>query len=69
MTAVTDHCSRGSVARSVWDLADRDATRWIVPFGASGVPGDAHFEDQLPLWARGELIPVVTDWTQLTPES
>ncbi|MGC4807895.1 penicillin acylase family protein [Micromonospora sp. DT233] len=63
---VSDACWRGPVARYVWDLTDRAASRWVVPFGASGRPGDAHFDDQLPRWAGGELIPVVTDWRQLT---
>lgn len=67
LPGVTDVCTRGSLARYVWDLADRDNSRWIVPFGANGVPGTAHFADQLPLWAGGELIPIVTDWDQLTP--
>src|SRR5919106_463397 len=45
------------------------ATRslWIVPFGSSGVPGP-HFRDQFPLWRRGELVPVVTDWHELHEE-
>lgn len=55
---VSDACWRGPVARYVWDLGDRAASRWIVPFGASGRPGDPHFADQLPFWASGELIPV-----------
>ncbi|MGW1072864.1 penicillin acylase family protein [Streptomyces sp. NPDC002537] len=65
---LTDHSSRGPAARYVWDLADRDNSLWVVPFGASGVPGDAHRRDQLPLWLRGELVPVVTDWRNLTEE-
>ncbi|SNT28985.1 penicillin amidase [Asanoa hainanensis] len=55
---VSDACWRGPVARWVWDLGDRSASRWIVPFGASGRPGDPHYADQLPLWAAGELVPV-----------
>ncbi|MFT4044665.1 MAG: penicillin acylase family protein [Gordonia sp. (in: high G+C Gram-positive bacteria)] len=58
-------CNLGSTARYVWDLGERDRSRWIVPLGASGAPGTAHFEDQTPLWARGEYIDVVTDWSQL----
>jgi penicillin amidase len=65
----TDICMRGPVARYVWDLARREDSRWIVPLGASGVPGDPHQQDQLPLWVRGELAPVVTDWEQLTEET
>ncbi|MFF1403179.1 penicillin acylase family protein [Streptomyces sp. NPDC058294] len=65
---LTDRCARGPAARYVWDLADRDNSRWVVPFGADGVPGTAHHHDQLSLWLGGDLAPVVTDWTLLTPE-
>lgn len=65
---VTDHFARGPAARYVWDLADRERSRWVVPFGASGVPGDAHQRDQLALWLRGDLARVVTDWDRLTRE-
>ncbi|MGW6391796.1 penicillin acylase family protein [Streptomyces sp. NPDC055103] len=64
----TDRSARASAARYVWDLADRERSGWIVPFGASGVPGDPHHRDQLPLWLRGELAPVTTDWNLLTEE-
>ncbi|MFF3399612.1 penicillin acylase family protein [Streptomyces sp. NPDC002659] len=66
---ITDHSLRGPAARYVWDLGCRDDSLWVVPFGASGIPGDAHHRDQLPLWLRGELAPVVTDWNRLTEES
>lgn len=69
LPGVTDRSFRGPVARYVWDLHDRSNSRWIVPFGASGRPEDPHFASQLPLWAAGELIPVVTDWEQLTKET
>ncbi|WP_229688413.1 GNAT family N-acetyltransferase [Micromonospora yangpuensis] len=62
---VTDLAFRVPVARYVWDLHDRAASRWVVPFGASGVPGDPHHRDQLPHWAAGDLLPVVTDWGRL----
>lgn len=58
-------CSVGSAARYVWDLADRDRGRWIVPLGVSGNPRSPHFEDQAPLWARGELIDITSDWSTL----
>ncbi|WP_411111175.1 penicillin acylase family protein [Streptomyces sp. c-19] len=64
----TDRSARASAARYVWDLADRERSGWVVPFGASGVPGDPHHRDQLPLWLRGELAPVTTDWQYLTKE-
>ncbi|WP_231938570.1 penicillin acylase family protein [Arthrobacter sp. B6] len=69
LPGVTDRSFRGPVARYVWDLADRAASRWVVPFGASGHPDDPHFASQLPLWAAGDLIPVITDWGQLTKEN
>ncbi|MFI5631359.1 GNAT family N-acetyltransferase [Streptomyces sp. NPDC051664] len=65
---VTDRSARGPAARYVWDLARREDSLWVVPFGSSGVPGGAHHRDQLPLWVRGELVPVVTDWNLLHRE-
>jgi penicillin amidase len=65
---VTEEFLRGPAARWVWDLADREDSRWIVPFGASGDPRSAHFRDQFPLWRSGELVPVVTDWHHLQEE-
>ncbi|KON72788.1 hypothetical protein M768_19545 [Cellulosimicrobium cellulans F16] len=65
---ISDVCVRGSVARWVWDLDDRGASRWGVPFGASGDPRSPHFADQLAAWADAETVPVVTDWTLLRHE-
>jgi penicillin amidase len=65
--ALADECSRGSVARYVWDLADRTAGGWVVPTGAVGLPVDPHHHDQLALWAEGALAPIVADWDRLTP--
>ena len=66
---LTDLAARGPAARYVWDLARREDSRWVVPFGASGVPGSPHHRDQLPLWLGGDLVPVVTDFEQLSKES
>ncbi|MBC9820669.1 penicillin acylase family protein [Terrabacter sp. MAHUQ-38] len=55
---VTDRCYGGPAARYVWDLADREASRWVVPFGTSGDARDPHFADQTPAWLRGDLHPV-----------
>ncbi|MGW0567407.1 penicillin acylase family protein [Streptomyces tauricus] len=46
----------------------RRAVLWVVPLGAHGTPGHAHHRDQLPLWLRGELAPVVTDFALLAEE-
>ncbi len=48
----------GPVARYVFDLADWDNSRWIVLHGASGAAGHAHYQDQNPLWAKGEMVPM-----------
>lgn len=69
MPGVSHLSFRGPVARYVWDLSDRRQSRWIVPFGSAGNPGSPHFLDQLPLWAAGELLPVITDWDRLTQEA
>ncbi|GEA86946.1 penicillin acylase family protein [Cellulomonas cellasea] len=66
--SLTDRAWRGSVARWVWDLADRERSRWGVPFGASGDPRSPHFTDQNALWAQAATVEVVTDWDRLTPE-
>ncbi|MEU9368433.1 penicillin acylase family protein [Streptomyces avermitilis] len=66
---LTDLSARGPAARYIWDLARREDSRWVVPFGASGVPGSPHHRDQLPLWLKGDLAPVVTDWEHLTKEN
>ena len=58
--AISDAATRGAVARYVWDLADRGAGGWVVPTGASGLPGP-HYDDQLDPWVHGELVPIVDD--------
>ena len=60
---VDDTCWRGSLARYVWDLADREAGGWVVPLGAR--EGDT---DQLDLWTDVRLAPIVTEWDRLRPE-
>ena len=55
---VTDLAYGGPVARYVWDLSDRAASGWVVPFGASGLPDDPHFVDQTGDWLEGRLVPV-----------
>ena len=65
---LTADAYRGSVARYVWDLADRQHGGWVVPLGASGAPGP-HHHDQLDAWAAAELLPLVTDWDRLRETS
>ena len=55
---VSDACTFGPVARYVWDLSDRSASRWVVPFGSSARSSSPHFADQLDAWVAGRLYPV-----------
>ena len=54
-----------SVARYVFDLADWDASAWIVPLGASGDATSPHFADQQQAWAVGELVPMRYSWADI----
>lgn len=54
-----------SVARYVFDLADRDRSGWIVPLGADGDPRGAHAVDQADHWAAGHLLSVTSDRARL----
>jgi acyl-homoserine lactone acylase PvdQ len=45
-----------------FDTADWDNSCWIVPLGASGHPGSAHYADQTPIWAAVDLIPMTYQW-------
>ncbi len=63
----TDAVVTGPIARVVWDLGDRSRSRWAVPLGASGVPGDPHHDDQLTAWKDGTLLPVSPPTFTLRP--
>ena len=70
---VTTNAMTGSTARYVWDLSDRDNSRWASPLGASGHPASPHFRDQTTTWATGTLQtvfdPITTSATTLTPSA
>ena len=51
-----------SVARYVFDLADWENSRWIVPLGSSGHPGSPHYADQATTWANVKLIHMRYGW-------
>lgn len=48
-----------SVYRQVVDLTEMERATSVVPGGASGVPGDSHYADQLALWAAHERVPMM----------
>jgi penicillin amidase len=47
-----------SVYRQVIDLADPGSASYVIPGGASGDPGNAHFADQLAQWAAHRRVPM-----------
>jgi penicillin G amidase len=54
-----------SSLRAIYDLADPQASLFIMPGGQSGNPLSAHYRDLAPLWARGEYLQMITDRTRL----
>jgi penicillin amidase len=47
-----------SVYRQVVDFADPDGATWVIPGGASGLPGTPHYADQVETWRAHERIPM-----------
>jgi penicillin G amidase len=45
-------------ARAVMDLADPEASRWVLAGGQSGNPMSPHYGDLFALWVRGESVPI-----------
>ena len=58
-----------SVARYVWDTADWDNSKWIVPLGSSGHAGSPHYADQGPIWAEVDLIPATYSWDRIAEDA
>ncbi|MEU4364204.1 penicillin acylase family protein [Promicromonospora sp. NPDC023987] len=46
----------GPSMRMVVDLADLDASTWVVVTGTSAHPASEHYDDQLDAWANGETF-------------
>lgn len=53
----------GSLARYVFDVGAWENCRWIVFHGASGEPHSPWYMNQNPIWAKGEMVPMLYDWT------
>jgi len=51
------HVTTAPSMRMVVDLADLDASTWVVMTGTSGHPGSRHYTDQFEAWATGETFP------------
>ncbi|MHB1064199.1 MAG: penicillin acylase family protein [Georgenia sp.] len=56
----------GPSMRMVVDLADRDASTWVVGTGVSGHPASGYYSDQLAAWAVGETYPWPADRAAVT---
>lgn len=50
----------GPSYRAIYDLANLDASRYIIPGGQSGHPLSPHYGDLAPLWRDGEFIEIST---------
>ena len=51
-----------AVTRFSVEAGDWDSARWVLPGGQSGNPCSPHYDDQLPLWRRGDGIPIA--WSE-----
>ena len=47
--------------RGVYDLADPDASVFVIATGQSGHPLSRHYDDLGELWRRGEYVPMTLD--------
>ena len=55
-----------SVARYMFDVADWDNSKWIVPLGSSGHPGSKNYADQGYLWKDDKVIKMQYSWDVIT---
>jgi penicillin amidase len=52
--------------RCVVDMGDLERSVHIAPPGNSGVLGDPHYADLVPLWLKGEYLPAL--WSRAAVE-
>ncbi|GIG61316.1 penicillin amidase [Longispora fulva] len=50
--------------RMIVDMSDLDASRWVQLTGNSGHAFDEHYDDQFPLWQKGQDLPM--RWNEAT---
>jgi len=55
--------------RMIVDLGRFEESRWVLPGGQSGNPLSPHYADQLPLWQRGEGVPIPFTEAQVSSAS
>jgi penicillin G amidase len=61
--------SSTSVARYVFEVGNWHRSAWVVPFGSSGHPASPHYADQVSMWDRVQLYPMLYDWSQISAEA
>jgi penicillin amidase len=54
-----------SLCRYVFDVGAWDNCRWIVFHGASGHTESPWYDNQNAVWAAGEMVPMLYDWTRI----
>ncbi|MFZ5609368.1 MAG: penicillin acylase family protein [Pseudomonadota bacterium] len=54
------YASAGPSYRAIYDLADLDASRYVIPTGQSGNPFSRHYRDLAPLWRDGQYFTIAT---------
>jgi penicillin amidase len=59
--APTAPCNNIASLRAVIDVGAWSNSRFVLPGGQSGNPASPHYDDLLPLWQRGEAVPIA--WT------
>jgi penicillin amidase len=59
----------GSLCRYVFDVGAWDNCRWVVFHGASGHPHSKWYDNQNAIWAKGEMMPMLYDWTTIAGTS
>jgi penicillin G amidase len=60
--------TKGPSYRQIVDLANMNRSLFVGTLGQGGSPMGPHYADQLPLWQRGEYIPMSSDpadWGQV----
>ncbi len=55
--------------RQIIDLGALKRAQWVVPLGASGHPGSAHYADQVEPWSRNQYVPMLFDWHEIETEA
>jgi penicillin amidase len=56
----------GATVRVVAEMADPMHVHAVIPGGQSGHPLDSHYDDQIPLWLRGEQDALATSYDEAT---